>query len=103
MIIGAKPNIYSKAIELVCYGSPIGCVLVERKAQHRGLWEQQQHRTSLKCRNVEMLPTSRLNKKKKKTLIGKSGMLYICVVDFLVVMLGDSSDITLAFEDAQVI
>ena len=34
--IGAKPNIYSEAIELVCGGSPIGCVLVERKAQHRG-------------------------------------------------------------------
>ena len=26
-------------------GSPITCVLVERKAQHRGKWEQQQHRT----------------------------------------------------------
>ena len=28
-------KLYSKAIELVCDGSPIGCVLVERKAQHR--------------------------------------------------------------------
>ena len=42
-----QPNLYSKAIELVCGGSPIGCVLVERKAQNRGKWEQQQHRTSL--------------------------------------------------------
>ena len=42
--IGAKPDLYSKTIELVCGGSPIGCVLVERKAQHRGKWEQQQHR-----------------------------------------------------------
>ena len=45
--IGAKPNLYSEAIELVFGGSPIGCVLVERKAQHRGKLEQQQHRTSL--------------------------------------------------------
>ena len=30
--IGAKPNIYSKAKELVCGGSPMVCVLVERKA-----------------------------------------------------------------------
>ena len=34
-------------MELECGGSPIGCVLVERKAQHRGKWEQHQHRTSL--------------------------------------------------------
>ena len=34
--IGAKPKLYSKAIELVCGGSPVGCVLVERKAQPRG-------------------------------------------------------------------
>ena len=46
-IIGAKPNLSSKAIELVCCGTPTGCVLVERKAQHRGKWEQQQQRTSL--------------------------------------------------------
>ena len=45
--IGAKPNLYSKAIELVYGGSPIGCVLVERKAQHKGKRQQQQHRTSL--------------------------------------------------------
>ena len=31
--IGAKPNLYCEAIELVCGGSPIGCGLVERKAQ----------------------------------------------------------------------
>ena len=30
--IGAKPNLYCKAIELVCGGSPIGCGLAERKA-----------------------------------------------------------------------
>ena len=35
------------AIELVCGSFLIGCVLVERKAQHRGKKEQQQHRTSL--------------------------------------------------------
>ena len=33
--IGAKPNLYCKAIELVCGGSPIVCVLVERKALDR--------------------------------------------------------------------
>ena len=31
----------------MCGGSPMFCVLVERKAWHRGKWEQQQHRTSL--------------------------------------------------------
>ena len=31
-LIGAKPNLYCKAIELVCGGSPKVCVLVERKA-----------------------------------------------------------------------
>ena len=41
------PNLYSEAIELVCGGSPIGCVLVECKAQLSGEWEQHQHRTSL--------------------------------------------------------
>ena len=30
--IGAKPNLYCKAIELVCGGSPKVCVLVERNA-----------------------------------------------------------------------
>jgi hypothetical protein len=37
MAIGAKPNLYCEAKELVCGGSPIGCVLVdvERKAQDR--------------------------------------------------------------------
>ena len=45
--IGAKPNLYSEAIELVRCGPPIGCILVERKARRRGKWEQQQHRTSL--------------------------------------------------------
>ena len=46
----------------------------------------------------------------EKSLIGKSGRLYICVVVCsLFVQLvgchyvGDSSDVTLAFEDAQVI
>ena len=34
--IGAKPNLYCEAIELVCGGSPIGCGLVERKPQLRG-------------------------------------------------------------------
>ena len=42
-----KPNLYSEAIELVCGGSPIGCVPVECKAQLSGEWEQHQHRTSL--------------------------------------------------------
>ena len=34
-IIGAKPNLYCKAIELVCGGSPKVCVLVEWKALDR--------------------------------------------------------------------
>ena len=42
-----KPILYSEAIELVCGGSPIGCVLVECKAQLSGEREQLQHRTSL--------------------------------------------------------
>ena len=33
--IGAKPNIYCEAIELVCGGSPKICVLVEWKALDR--------------------------------------------------------------------
>ena len=33
--IGAKPNLYCKAIRLVCGGSPKVCVLVERKALDR--------------------------------------------------------------------
>ena len=33
--IGAKPNIYCEAIELVCGGSPKACVLVEWKALDR--------------------------------------------------------------------
>ena len=33
---GTKPNLYIKAIYLVYSSSPIGCVLVEKKAQHRG-------------------------------------------------------------------
>ena len=33
--IGAKPNLYCEAIELVCDGSPKICVLVERKSQLR--------------------------------------------------------------------
>ena len=37
--IGAKPNLYCEAIELVCGGSPIGCGLVERKAKDRVKWE----------------------------------------------------------------
>ena len=37
--IGAKPNLYCEAIELVCGGSPIGCGHVERKAQDRVKWE----------------------------------------------------------------
>ena len=40
--IGAKPNLYCEAIELVCGGSPKICVLVERKSQHRVRWEGQQ-------------------------------------------------------------
>ena len=42
-----QTKLYSEAIELVCGGSPIGRVLVEKKAQHRGTKEQQQHRPSL--------------------------------------------------------
>ena len=34
-IIGAKPNLYCEAIELVCGGSPKVCVLVEWKALDR--------------------------------------------------------------------
>ena len=41
------PNLHSEAIEMVCGGSSIGCVIVERKAQYRGKWEKQQHRTSM--------------------------------------------------------
>ena len=33
--IGAKPNLYCKAIELLCGGSAKVCVLVERKALDR--------------------------------------------------------------------
>ena len=33
--IGAKPNLYCEAIELVCGSSPKVCVLVERKALDR--------------------------------------------------------------------
>ena len=33
--IGAKPNLYCKAIELVCGGSPKICVLIERKSWDR--------------------------------------------------------------------
>ena len=33
--IGAKPNLYCEAIELVCGGSPKICVLVERKSRLR--------------------------------------------------------------------
>ena len=40
------PNLCSGAIELVCGGSPIACVLVESKPQHSGKREQQQHRTT---------------------------------------------------------
>ena len=39
-LIGAKPNLYCKAIELVCGGSPKVCVLIERKARHRVKSEQ---------------------------------------------------------------
>ena len=54
-----------------------------------------------------LLPNSRLTIL-PSLLIGKSGRLYICVVVWLVGRLfvrhgGDSSDVTLAFEDAQVI
>ena len=33
--IGAKPNLYCKAVELVCGGFPKVCVLVEWKALDR--------------------------------------------------------------------
>ena len=53
-------NLYSKAIELVCGGFPIVCVLVECKAQPSAKWEQQQHRTSLdqisiQCKSTVMV------------------------------------------------
>ena len=35
IIIGAKPNLYCEAIELVCGSSPKVCVLVEWKALDR--------------------------------------------------------------------
>ena len=38
--IGAKPNLYCEAIELVCGGSPKICVLVEWKALDRVKSEQ---------------------------------------------------------------
>ena len=38
--IGAKPNLYCEAIELVCGGSPKICVLVEGKALDRVKSEQ---------------------------------------------------------------
>ena len=47
------PNLISVAIELVCGGSPIACVLVECKAQHTGKWVPQQHRTSFDYMHVE--------------------------------------------------
>ena len=34
-LIGAKPNLYCEAIELVCGGSPKVCVLIEWKALER--------------------------------------------------------------------
>ena len=34
-IIGAKPNLYCEAIELVCGGSSKICILVERKSRLR--------------------------------------------------------------------
>ena len=40
--IGAKPNLYCEAIELVCGGSPKVCVLVEWKGRHRVKSEQWQ-------------------------------------------------------------
>ena len=40
--IGAKPNLYCKAIELACGGSPKVCVLIEWKARHRVKSEQWQ-------------------------------------------------------------
>ena len=33
--IGAKPNLYCEAIELVCGGSPKIFILVKRKSRHR--------------------------------------------------------------------
>ena len=67
MIIGAKPNLYSEAIELVCGRSPIGCLLVERKGQLKGKLEQQQHRTSLDQLLVQHKCTvmGKINTKKK--------------------------------------
>ena len=40
--IGAKPNLYREAIELVCGGSPKICVLVERKSRQRVKSKRQQ-------------------------------------------------------------
>ena len=45
--IGAKPNLYCEAIELVCGGSPKICVLVEWKALDRVKSEQMAAETSL--------------------------------------------------------
>ena len=40
-------NLIRKAMELVCGGSLIACVLVECNAQHSGKWKQQQQGPSL--------------------------------------------------------
>ena len=65
--IGAKPNLNCEAIELVCGGSPIGFVIVERKAQHRGKSEEQLHRTSL----------GQLLVQHKRTVMGKLNGNYL--------------------------
>ena len=47
MVHCRQTKLYSKAIELVCGGTPIGCFLVDRKVHHRRKKDQHQHRTSL--------------------------------------------------------
>ena len=45
-VIGAKPNLYCEAIELVCGGSPKICVLVDRKALDRAFTKPPLHQES---------------------------------------------------------
>ena len=62
--IGAKANLYCKAIELVCGGSPKVCVLVECKARHKVKSEQ------WPFTKPPLLQRSRLNGRGSPNLVG---------------------------------
>ena len=59
----------------MCGGYPIVYVLVDGKAQHRGKWEQQQHRTSLDQLLVQHKCTV-IGKKKIKTILSSHSPLF---------------------------